>query len=435
MTSSSSLSMTTENFFADLTWRGLVHQTTDQEGMLSEMAKGPVTLYAGFDPTAESLHVGNLVPLITLARFQKAGHRVLALVGGSTGQIGDPSGKSAERDFQDSTVIAKRTELIAAQLGHFIDFADPAKGKCVNNLNWTQGVGVLEFLREIGKHFSVNAMMHRDSVKSRLDREGAGISFTEFSYMLLQAFDFYKLAQNENCTLQIGGSDQFGNMCSGIDLCQRKLGKQAFAMTLPLLTTHDGKKFGKSEKGAIWIDPTLTSPWEFIQFWLNTADADVIRFLKMFTFVDKESIELLARSTAEVPHLRLAQKRLAQEMTDMVHGQGVRQELELAIEALFGKGDIKQLKESTFESVAKSLPHVFIAKGEAEQPIIKLLVAGGLESSNTRAVKVVDQGGVAVNQVKVTSSAFVIAGQDRLHGRFAVIKKGKRELMVVEFEQ
>lgn len=429
----------------DLNWRGLIFQSTDAEGLARQLADGPVSLYCGFDPTAESLHVGNLVPLLTLARFQRAGHRPLALVGGSTGQIGDPSGKSAERDFQDLDVIAQRTTRIASQLSHFLDFSDDSRGKCLNNLDWTQGLGVLTFLRDVGKHFSVNSMLARDSIKSRIrrgtdapsDGQGetspseTGISFTEFSYMLLQAYDFLHLAEAENCVLQIGGSDQWGNMCSGIDLIRRKLGKDSFALTLPLLTTHDGKKFGKSEKGAVWLDPSLTSPWEFFQFWLNTDDKDVVKFLKLFTFMTRPEIEVLEAATAETPHLRQAQKALARAMTDLVHGTAVREQLELAADALFGKGDLTQLTVQTLTDVARSVPNLTVSVG-AVPNVMQLLVQTGLESSNTKANKVIAQGGVSANATRVTDGNQVLTTGQLLHDRFLVLKKGKREFAIVE---
>jgi tyrosyl-tRNA synthetase len=435
--------MDAKAFISDLQWRGLLFQAIDLDGLTGRMAQGPVTLYCGFDPTAQSLHVGNLVPLLTLARFQRAGHRTLALVGGATGRIGDPSGKSAERDFQDLEVIAERTRHIQAQLQHFIACADDARGKLVNNLNWTQDVNVLDFLRDIGKHFSVNAMMARDSVKSRLKREDSeevgstgptGISFTEFSYMLLQAFDFLTLAETEGCVLQIGGSDQWGNMCSGVDLIRRKLSREAFAMTLPLLTTHDGKKFGKSEKGAVWLDAQMTSPWEFFQFWVNTDDKDVVRFLKLFTFVERAEIEALEIQLREAPQLRPAQKRLAQCMTDLVHGESVRLQLEAAAAALFGKGDINVLTCDTLAQVSRSAPRVQVPRDAKDITITELLVQSGLEGSNTRATKVVQQGGVALNGVKTLDARAPVTVDQALHERFVVLKKGKREFAIVEFQ-
>jgi tyrosyl-tRNA synthetase len=417
--------------FEDLQWRGLVFQCTDEVGLEKALSEGPIILYAGFDPTAESLHVGNLIPLLTLMRFQAHGHRALALVGGSTGQIGDPSGKSAERTLNDDSVVARRTVLIADQLSDFIGSND-LLGRVVNNLDWTKSVGVLEFLRDIGKHFSVNEMMARDSVKSRLARDQEGISFTEFAYMLLQSFDFLKLAENENCTLQIGGSDQWGNMCSGVSLVHRKLGREAFAMTLPLLTTFDGKKFGKSEKGAIWLDPGMTSTWSFMQFWKNVDDNDVIKLLKMFTFLSQDEIAALEMSLQNEPHLRMAQKALAQEMTDLVHGKHVRVKLETAAEALFGKGDVRNIDEATLELIARSQGGPQVSKDD-NPTVTQLLILAGLESSNTRAAKVVQQGGVSINQVKASVADQRVGSADLLHRRFVVLKKGKRDISIIEF--
>jgi tyrosyl-tRNA synthetase len=435
--------MDAKEFIDDLQWRGLLFQAIDLDGLTGRMAQGPVTLYCGFDPTAQSLHVGNLVPLLTLARFQRAGHRTLALVGGATGRIGDPSGKSAERDFQDLEVIAERTRHIQAQLQHFIACQDDARGKLVNNLSWTQDVNVLDFLRDIGKHFSVNAMMARDSVKSRLKREDSeeegntgptGISFTEFSYMLLQAFDFLTLAEKEGCVLQIGGSDQWGNMCSGVDLIRRKLSREAFAMTLPLLTTHDGKKFGKSEKGAVWLDAQMTSPWDFFQFWLNTDDKDVVRFLKLFTFIERAEIEALEQQSLEAPHLRAAQKRLAQSTTDLVHGENARQQVEAAAQILFGKGgDFTVLTADTLSQIARSVPYVRAPRDNPGLTVTGILLQAGLEASNTSAAKVVQQGGVSLNGVKAQDARAAVTVGQALHQRFVVLKKGKREFAIVEF--
>lgn len=416
----------------DLRWRGLVHQCTDEEGLVSRLEQGPLTLYAGFDPTAVSLHVGNLIPLLTLARFQRYGHRALVLIGGSTGLIGDPSGKAKERDLQDPRVVRDRAAAISSQIERFVDVATPTRGKRVNNLDWTENVGVLEFLRDIGKHFSVNAMLARDSVKSRLKRDEEGISFTEFAYMTLQAYDFLMLAENERCELQIGGSDQWGNMCSGIDLVGRELGRKSFALTLPLLTTFDGQKFGKSEKGAIWLDAALTSPWDFMQFWKNTDDRDVIRFLKLFTFLQKDVIDELAKSLATEPHLRRAQLALAHAMTDMAHGRDVRVQLDAAADALYGRGDVASLDEHVLASVAQSIG---VHRWDAPQAptVAQLLVFTGLESSNTKAAKVVSQGGASVNQVKSAGPDEMVGRDKLLHNRFIVLKKGKRDVAIVEF--
>jgi len=418
-------------FLNELQWRGLVHQCTDIEQLAERLNLGPMTLYCGFDPTALSLHVGNLIPLISLARFQRAGHRVLALVGGATGLIGDPSGKSAERVLQSESEVQRRAEAIQGQLSRVIDVADAATGAVVNNLAWTQPMGVLEFLRDVGKHFSVNAMMHRDSIRSRLDREGEGISFTEFSYMLLQAFDFLKLAELENCRLQIGGSDQWGNMCSGTDLIRRARGEEAFALTLPLLTNSNGAKFGKSEKGAIWLDAALTSPWEFYQFWLNTPDEDVIRLLKLFTFVSREEIEMLEITLATEAFQRVSQKRLAAEMTEMIHGEQALAEVLNAVEALFGNGSVDRLGSSLLEMLMLAVPSIKLTSGET-RGLNSLLVETTLVPSMSKANEIILQGGVSVNNVKKTEAQAVPLDSDWLHGRFLLIKKGKKNFALVE---
>lgn len=417
----------------ELKWRGLLHQCSNLEKLTEKLAAGPLTLYCGFDPTAQSLHVGSLIPLLALSRFQKAGHRALALVGGATGLIGDPSGKAAERNLQSNEEVAVRTGFISAQLAKFVDVTDSAKGAVVNNLSWTEGVGVLEFLREVGKHFSVNAMIQRDSVRSRIDREGEGISFTEFSYMLLQAFDFLKLHELENCSLQIGGSDQWGNMCSGADLIRRKHGEQAFALTLPLLTTSEGEKFGKTAKGAIWLDANLTSPWDFYQFWLNTADADVVSWLKLFTFRPREEIEQLARDTQESPGLRKAQRILAEDVTVLVHGADVFGHLTQAAAILFDKKtSFEALTLESLVAMSKATLLVPVPRDSVPQ-LNALLVQAGLEASTTKANQTIRLSpAVSVNAKIQTAIDFLPAEEDWLHGRFLLLKKGKKNFAFIE---
>jgi len=411
----------------DLHWRGLVQQCTHEDELRQRLDAGPLTLYCGFDPTAQSLHVGNLVPLIALARFQRAGHRTLALVGGATGLIGDPSGKSVERVLQSEDQVRERAARIARQLAQFIDTSDATQGAVVNNLDWTAGVSMLTFLRDVGKHFAVGAMLRRDSVQSRLEREGEGISFTEFSYMLLQAFDFHELARLHDCSLQIGGSDQWGNMVSGADLIRRRLGKEAFALTFPLLTTHDGKKFGKSEKGAVWLDPAMTTVWEFHQFWLNSADADVIRLLKLFTFVDRTTIEALEVDVATNPGARAAQRRLASEMTTLVHGAQATADIEAVAAVLFGRGSVEALSAGAFSHLAEALPCIDVSSADLEQ----LTAAGaihkaGLESSMTKANEVCRAGGVAINGQRVTDARQSLSSISPLHSQWWLVKKGKK---------
>ena len=412
-------------FLADLQWRGLIADCTDLAGLSTRMDQGPVSVYCGFDPTAQSLHVGSLIPLLGLARFQQVGHRALALVGGATGLIGDPSGKSVERNLQTEAEVYVRAQLINAQLAKFVDIGDDSRGKVVDNLSWTQSITMLEFMRDVGKHFSVNAMISRDSIKSRLEREGEGISFTEFSYMLLQANDFLKLHELEGCSVQIGGSDQWGNMCSGADLIRRKHGAAAFALTFPLLTTSDGQKFGKTVKGAVWLDKELTSIWDFYQFWLNTDDKDVVRFLKMFTFIGREEIEALAQSTLNEPHARLAQRRLAAAMTVLVHGEPATDECLDTAAVLFRQADPKTLSTTSVESLASSLPVVELPTIELPT-LARLLVLAGLETSTTRAAEAIRSGAVAVNGEKCFNPLEQLQVMDALHGRWYLIRKGKK---------
>ncbi len=418
---------------AELQWRGLIHQCTDLAALDERLQAGAVTLYCGFDPTASSLHVGSLIPLLALARFQRAGHRVLALVGGATGLIGDPSGKSAERVLQTPEDVAVRAQGLKEQVSRFIDVDDRSRGAVVNNLEWTEGVGVLEFLRDVGKHFSINAMVTRDSIRSRLDREGEGISFTEFSYMLLQAFDFLKLHELEGCALQIGGSDQWGNMCSGSDLIRRKHAKESFALTFPLLTTADGQKFGKTVKGAVWLDAALTSPWEFFQFWLNVDDQDVIRFLKLFTFVSREDIEALAVDTAERAHERRAQRRLAIEMTRLVHGDAAADDALATAGVLFGKEDPRALTPTALQALATALP-VHEMDVAAMPQVNALLVALGLEPSMTRANEAVKSGAVTLNGLKAADAKGRLEPGDALHGEFFLVRKGKKSFALARLK-
>jgi tyrosyl-tRNA synthetase len=420
----------------DLQWRGLVQQCTHEDELRQRLNAGPLTLYCGFDPTAQSLHVGNLVPLIALARFQRAGHRALALVGGATGLIGDPSGKSTERVLQSEDQVQERANRIATQLAKFIDTRDMSCGAVVNNLEWTAGVSVLTFLRDVGKHFSVGAMLRRDSVQSRLEREGEGISFTEFTYMLLQAFDFHELARLHGCSLQIGGSDQWGNMISGTDLIRRRLGQDAFALTFPLLTTHDGAKFGKSEKGAVWLDPSMTSVWDFHQFWLNTADADVIRLLKMFTFVERADIEALELEVSSNPGARAAQRRLAAEMTTLVHGAEASTEVEAAAAVLFGRGSVETLSAGAVSRLAEALPCLELTASDLEHVTAAGLVhKTGLEASMTKANEVCRSGGVTVNGQRIADARQPVKDMPPMHGKWWLVKKGKKSFALARISE
>jgi len=356
---------------------------------------------------------------------------VLALVGGATGLIGDPSGKSAERVLQTEQAVATRAQDLAGQISRFVDLSDARRGALVNNLEWTTGQGVLEFLRDVGKHFSVNAMVARDSVRSRLEREGEGISFTEFSYMLLQAQDFLRLHERQGCQLQIGGSDQWGNMCSGVDLIRRVRAQDAFAMTFPLLTTRDGQKFGKTVKGAVWLDAQLTCAWDFFQFWLNAEDADVVRFLKLFTFVPRAEIEQLEAVTREAPHERRAQRRLAVELTTWVHGPQAAADMEAVAAALFGKSCVSQLSATAMDSLARSLPCADSTQVNADTRVAAALVALGIEPSMSRANEALRAGAVQLNGTRLAGPAALLKDVPALHGRFWLLRKGKKTFGMV----
>ena len=340
----------TAALIADLKARGLLNQATADEELNEHLNSGGRSLYCGFDPTADSLHIGSLVPLLALKRFQLAGHKPIALVGGATGLIGDPSFKAQERKLNGPEVVAGWVDKIKAQVSRFIDFEGDNAAEVVNNLDWVGDMSVLDFLRDVGKHFSVNSMIQKESVKQRIEREGSGISFTEFTYMLLQSYDFAELAQREDCSLQIGGSDQWGNIVGGVELARRMYGKQVFGLTLPLVTKADGTKFGKTESGTIWLDPAKTSPYAFYQFWMNTADADVYKFLRYFTFLPVEKIEEIEATDAEIQGRKTAQPILADEVTRLVHGEDALASAKRITEALFS-GDVTQLSETELEQI------------------------------------------------------------------------------------
>ena len=414
----------TADILDDLEWRGLVAQTTEPTALRAALAAGPVTLYAGFDPTADSLHVGNLVPLITLRRFQEAGHSAIALAGGATGLIGDPGGRATERSLNDAETVAAWTERIRGQLARIVDLD---RGVLENNYEWTAGVSALDFLRDVGKHFTVNYMIAKESVSSRLN--GEGISFTEFSYMLLQAFDFQVLHDRHGCVLQVGGSDQWGNITAGIELLRKTRGATAHGITLPLVTKADGEKFGKSVAGAVWLDPAKTSPYAFYQFWLNVDDADAVRFLKIFTFLGRDEIEKLDAEQAERPQARPAQRALAAEMTRMVHGDEALATARHASEALFS-GDVATLPADLLVEVLGEVPNVAVPAGDVPD-LRGLLQRLGLASSGSEATRLVTQGGVAVNGAKALDAAWTPGEGDLLHGRFLVVRAGKRKYGLV----
>ena len=414
----------------ELGWRGLIAQSTDIDALAAVAAQPPMTVYAGFDPTAPSLHAGNLVPLLTLQRFQRAGHRPIVLAGGATGLIGDPR-DAGERTLNTADTVTQWSERIRGQLERFVDFGDSPTGAIVeNNLSWTSQLGAIEFLRDVGKHFSVNVMLDRDTIRRRLD--GEGISYTEFSYMLLQANDYVELHQRYGCALQIGGSDQWGNIIAGVRLVRQKLGATVHALTVPLVTSADGTKFGKSTGGgSLWLDPEMTSPYAWYQYFVNTADADVIRYLRWFTFLSADELADLETATAERPHERAAQRRLARELTTLVHGESATEAVEHASQALFGRGELARLDEAT---LAAALQETSVARLEPGGPdgIVDLLVATGLSSSKKEAKRTIAEGGVSVNNLKVDTEDWVASASHYLHGRWLVLRRGKRNIAGVQ---
>ncbi|SEC11794.1 tyrosyl-tRNA synthetase [Paramicrobacterium humi] len=413
-----------EDIWDELVWRGLVHVSTEQEALKDLLAGEPITYYCGFDPTAPSLHLGNLVQLLLMRRLQLAGHKPLGLVGGSTGLIGDPR-PTAERTLNTRETVEQWVRSLQAQVSTFLSPDGDNAVRLVNNLDWTSPLSAIDFLRDIGKNFRVGTMLKKDAVAARLNSD-AGISYTEFSYQILQGMDFLELYRNYDCVLQTGGSDQWGNLTSGTDLIHRVEGQSVHAIGTPLITNSDGTKFGKSEGNAIWLDAQMTSPYAFYQFWINTSDADVIDRLKVFTFLSRAEIEELAQKVADEPFRREAQKRLAWEVTSLVHGVAQTEAVILAAEALFGQGDLTQLDEATLVAALNELPGVTAA---ADTSIAQLLVETGLTKSLGEARRAVDQGGVYLNNIKVTDAAEPAAGL--LHGSYAVLRRGKKTLAAV----
>ena len=421
----------TSQLLADLEWRGLIAQTTDREELTKDLNSKPLKFYIGFDPTAPSLHVGNLVVILVMRRFQLAGHLPIALVGGATGLVGDPSGRNEERTLNDESVVEQWVGNIRAQLERFLDF-NSGKNAAVmaNNLDWTKPVSALEFLRDIGKHFSVNQMLAKDSVSSRL--ESGGISYTEFSYQVLQAFDYLELYRRDNCRLQLGGSDQWGNIVAGLDLIRKVESGSAHAFTIPLMAKSDGSKFGKTAGGSVWLDSEMTSPYAFFQFWINTDDADVEKYLKVFSFKDRSEIERLIETVKINPGAREAQRELAREITSLVHGADQCAKVEAASLALFGQGDLGALDEKTLAAALSQLPKVSINKGEAFPTWVDLLAATGVVDSKSAARRIVKENGAYLNNEKITGEDFAPTKADLIHGRFLVLRKGKRDLASVE---
>ena len=407
---------------------------TDLAGLEARLAAGSICLYAGFDPTSDSLHVGNLVPLLCLHRFQRAGNRPIAVAGGATGSIGDPSGKAAERKLLTSEELQQNIGKIQVQLKAFLDFESKTNPAIlVNNADWTAGVSYLQFLREIGKHFSVNMMVAKESVRARMEDREAGISYTEFSYMLLQAFDFYHLRQGQNCELQIGGSDQWGNITAGIDLCRKKLGAVVYGLTNPLILDASGNKVGKTVAGAIWLDPAKTSVYRFYQYWIQTDDRDVVRFLKFFSFLSQPEIEALEAKHAERPEARVAHQALAREVTTRVHGITATDEAVRASEVLFG-GTLDGLAEKTFGEILGEAPTCQLASeklGGEGYPLLELLVESKLSASKGQARKDIEGGGVYLNNQREANSQRRLSSKDLLYGKHFLLRKGKRNYAVV----
>jgi tyrosyl-tRNA synthetase len=418
-----------KELLADLQWRGLIAQSTDMAELEKELSKS-TALYIGFDPTAPSLHVGNLVVLLVLRRFQLAGHKPIPLVGGATGLVGDPSGKNEERTLNDEKVVGQWVEKFRNQLEKVIDFTDKKTGAVMaNNLDWTKSITALELLRDIGKHFSVNQMLAKDSVSSRL--EAGGISYTEFSYQVLQALDYLELYRRHKCKLQLGGSDQWGNIVAGLDLIRKVEGGSAHALTIPLLAKSDGSKFGKTAGGAVWLDPEMTSPYEFFQYWFNSDDADMPKFLKIFSMKDRTEIERLIQTVQENPGAREAHRELAREITTLIHGEKASNMAEAAAKALFGQGEISELDLATLDSALSQLPKVELSKNEEIPTWVDLLAGSGVVDSKSAARRIVKEGGAYLNNEKVTSEDFTPKNSDFLHGKYLLLRKGKRDLAAV----
>jgi tyrosyl-tRNA synthetase len=423
-----------KSVFEDLKWRGLLNDATEPEQLQARLAASPITLYCGFDPTAESLHVGNLVPLLGLRRFQMYGHQPIALAGGATGLIGDPSGKAAERQLLTREKLEANIAGVKEQLRRLLDFetkANPAR--LMDNATWTVPVSFLDFLRDIGKHFSVNMMVSKESVRARMEDRESGISYTEFSYMLLQAYDFYVLRRDHNCELQIGGSDQWGNITAGIELTRKKMGAQVFGLTLPLITNSDGTKFGKTEKGAIWLDVRKTSVYRFYQFWIRTDDRDVIRYLQYFTFLPREEVETLQQQHQQKPEARAAHKALAKAVTDLIHGPNATAEAIRASEILFG-GGLEGISEATFQDIIHEAPSKEVSRSSLEgngAPLLEVLVQAGLCPSKGQARKDVEGGGIYLNNAREESFQKLVTTTDLLFGRYLLLRKGKRNYVVL----
>lgn len=420
----------TKALLDDLQWRNSIAQTTDRAELTQWLEGAPRSLYLGFDPTAPSLHIGNLAVLIVLRRFQIAGHKPIALVGGATGLVGDPSGRNSERSLNESDLVAQWVGKIRSQLERFLDFSGSNSAIMANNLDWTAPISAITFLRDIGKHFSVNQMLARESVAARL--EAGGISYTEFSYQVLQALDFLELNRREACFLQIGGSDQWGNIVAGVDLIRRVEGESAHALTIPLLAKADGTKFGKTASGSIWLDSNMTSPYAFFQFFLNSDDRDVEQLLRSFSFKSRAELEELFESLRTNPGAREAHRALAREVTELVHGADEMAKAESAGRALFGQGEIRDLDLATLSAALGELPRTTLQAGQVIPSWVDLIAATGIVDSKSAARRIVKEGGAYMNNEKVTVEDFTPTQSDLLHGRYLLIRKGKRDLAAVE---
>lgn len=412
----------------DLEWRGILYQQTDEEGLLETLNREKISLYCGVDPTGDSMHIGHLLPFLTLKRFQNHGHRPIVLVGGATGLIGDPSGKKEERKLQTLEMVQHNVDCLKEQLKAIFNFDGKNGAIMVNNYDWAGSTDIVTFLRDYGKHIGINYMLAKDTIASRLE---TGISFTEFTYTILQGMDFKHLYENHQCKLQIGGSDQWGNITTGLELIRKMLpeGEKAFGLTIPLVTKADGTKFGKTESGAVWLDPEKTSPYEFYQFWINTADADVVKYLKFFTFLSHEEIEQLEMAVVEEPHLRKAQKALAEEMTRLIHGQGALDQAIKISEALFS-GNVQELTAAEITQGFKDVPSYDFKE---EESLVDLLVAAKISPSKRQAREDITNGAVLINGEKVTDSTYVLQDTDRIEGKFTIIRRGKKKYYLIKY--
>ena len=419
----------TNALLEDLKWRGLIYQQTDESGIENILNKEQVTLYCGADPTADSLHIGHLLPFLTLRRFQEHGHRPLVLIGGGTGMIGDPSGKSEERTLQTEAQVETNVQGIYKQMHKIFEFDTEKGAKLVNNKDWLGPISLIDFLRDYGKHVGVNYMLGKDSIQTRLEH---GISYTEFTYTILQAIDFGHLNRTYNCKVQVGGSDQWGNITSGIELMRRMYGQtEAYGLTIPLVVKSDGKKFGKTEGGAVWLDAAKTSPYEFYQFWINTTDDDVIKFLKYFTFLEQEEIEALEKSLNEAPHLREAQKALAENVTRFIHGQDALDDAIRISQALFA-GDLQSLSASELKEGFKDVPQVELSS--ETRNIVEIIVETGISSSKRQAREDVNNGAIYINGIRQQDVNYELTNEDKIENEFTIIRRGKKKYFMVNYK-